>query len=530
MAFLRAPAAQRHGVTPLPAAMFQQEILRTSRRGWPACGSRWMAGLRIGNSGRKALLALFAAGFAINGAAAATPDRPEPGRQGETMAGEEHALPVPYSKGVNIIGHDPIGGRTGNLIMAWSGRCAYVADGMTLKADGGILQLPTGPHSGVAVIDVSRPSAPKTVRYLTDKGALNATETLAVSQGRGRPILAASTYGGVEGMSAPKQGWLSLYDASDCTHPTLLADIQWPEPVHTVRISPSGRYVYGPVLNPFTGAGGIAVMDISDPAKPHFLGKFGITRADGSSYQFAPHELVFSRDETRIYVGVVASQGGDLNRHFRNTRPGVPSAESVGPDAGGIYILDNSDFARGRPDPKFRLVGTAQQAGWHSPVLASIAGKPYLVNAGELGACPGAWPRITDISDEAHPRLAGEFRLAMNRVENCPPPTAMEKATGGLVGRAGIASSHFQDVDDADDTRLGLFSLMYAGLRIADLRSPANPVELAYFKPGDPCMSHVFYDGPTGHIWLACNASGFWVLELKPELRKALHLPKPARR
>lgn len=477
--------------------------------------------------GRFALLGLVAAGLGTGSVLAATPDRLETGKQGETMEGEATVLPVPYSKGVNVVGHDPIGGRTGNLIMAWSGKCAYVADGMAIKPDGGLLQTPIGPNSGVAVIDVSNPASPKTVRYLTDKGALYATETLHVSQGRGRPILAASTYGGVEGMSAPKEGWLSLYDVSDCAQPKLLADIQWPEPVHTVRVSPSGRYVYGPVLNPFTGAGGIAVMDIADPAKPRFVGKFGVTRADGTSYEFAPHEIVFSPDEKRIYVGVVSSQGGDLNHHFKNTKPGIPSAESVGRDAGGVYILDNTDFAEGKPDPKFRLIGTAQNAGWHSPALATFAGKPYVVNAGELGACPGAWPRITDVSDEANPKLAGEFRLAMNREGNCPPPNAMEKASGGLVGRPGIASTHFNDVDNAEDTRLGLFTFMYAGLRIADLRDPENPVEVAYFKPGDPCMSHVHYDSAKGHIWFACNASGFWVLELKPEVRAALHLPKP---
>ena len=461
---------------------------------------------------------------------AATPDRPEPGRQGETLAGEAMVLAVPYSKGINVVGHDPIGGRIGNLTMAWSGTCAYVADGLTIKPDGGLLQMPRGPQSGLAVIDVSNPAAPRTVRYLTDKGALNASETVHVTRQSGREIMAASTYGGVEGMSAPKEGWLSLYDVSECTRPRLLAEVQWPEPVHTMRISPSGRFVYGPILNPFTGAGGIAVMEISDPARPRFVGKFGVTRADGTSFEFSPHELIFSPDEKRIYVGVVASQGGDLNQHFKSTTPGVPSAESVGPDAGGIYILDNSDFLSGKADPKFRLIGTAQHAGWHSPALARFGGKRALVNAGELGACPGAWPRITDISDEANPRQIGEFRLAMNHPENCPPRTAMETASGGLVGRAGIASTHFQDVDSAENTRLGLFNFMWAGLRVADLRNPRNPVEVAYFKPGDTCMSHVHYDAARGQIWLACNASGFYVLELKPELRAALRLPRVARR
>lgn len=97
------------------------------------------------------------------------------------------------------------------------------------------------------------------------------------------------------------------------------------------------------------------------------------------------------------------------------------------------------------------------------------------------------------------------------------------------MGRAGTASTHFQDVDDADNTTLGLFPFMYAGLRIADLRNPADPREIAYFKPGDPCMSHVHFVKDSGQIWFACNASGFYVIALKPQLRKSLGLPMPRR-
>jgi hypothetical protein len=45
---------------------------------------------------------------------------------------------------------------------------------------------------------------------------------------------------------------------------------------------------------------------------------------------------------------------------------------------------------------------------------------------------------------------------------------------------------------------------------------------VAYFKPGDPCGSHVHYVKQTGEIWFACNASGFYVIKLKPELRASL--------
>jgi hypothetical protein len=456
--------------------------------------------------------------------AAQSSDNPEPLKQGETVDGEARVLERPYSQGVERIGHTDIAKRGGNLIMGWSGTCAYVAGGAFFGADG----LPkvgagTGATSGVAVIDVSDPRRPRAARFLQDKGALAAGETLHAVTAPDRAVLAASTYAGVSGINGPTEGWLDIYDVSDCTNPRLTAEVKWPEPAHTVTVSPNGKRVYATIISPFTGEGGIQVMDISDLTKPRFVGKFAATRPDGTSFQFAPHEVSISPDERRIYAGTIASRGNDLN-------PGVkifpPNAEGLGPEAGGIYIFDNSDIAKGRPDPKLRLIGTALHGGWHSAVQARIKGKRYLVGAGELGACPGAWPRISDISDERNPRIVGQFRLAMNRKENCPPRTALENASGGVLGKPGTASTHFNDVDSATDTRLGLFPFMHAGLRIADLRNPADPVEVAYFKPGDLCGSHVRYVPRTGQIWFACNESGFHVIALTTELRRSLKLPK----
>ncbi|MEO6715870.1 MAG: hypothetical protein ABIM50_01270 [Novosphingobium sp.] len=470
-------------------------------------------------------LILTALASALIGAAPATTDNPEPGRQGETMPGDLKVpvLPEPYSKGVRVVGHAGLGEHRNNLIMAWSGHCAYVANDVGNPIAGTREAAGVSPTSGVAVIDVRNPAAPKTVGYLQDKGALEAAETMHAATVPGRAVLAASTYGfvpgGAPGVKAVKEGWLDVYDVSDCAHPRLMAEVKWPEPVHTLTVSPNGRRVYGTIINPFTGNGGIQVMDISDLAEPRFLGRLAVTRPDGTTYEFATHEISISPDERRIYAGVIASKGGDLNRDFKS---GSISAERLGPEAGGIYILDNSDIAAGKPDPKLRLVGTAEHGGWHSAVQARIGGVPHLVGAGELLACPGSWPRISNIADEAHPRVVGQFRLQMNLKENCPSPDAQEAGSAGILGRKGTATSHFNDVDSATDSRLGLFPFMYAGLRIADLRNPANPSEIAYFKPGDPCMSHVRYVPRTGHIWFACTASGFWVIELTPQVRAAL--------
>jgi hypothetical protein len=458
----------------------------------------------------------------------AAADRLEPGLQGQTAPGDipGAVLAAPYSKGVRVVGHNNLGDRGSNLQLAWVDHCAYVSSTIPEMNLAGFEANPaaTQASKGVAVLDVSNPRNPRQVGLLRGRGAIYATETMHAVSAPGRKVLAAGSYGGGKpGSSADNAAFLDLYDVSDCAHPKHMSEFIWPENVHMVTVSPNGKRVYGTIIEPFGGTGGLFVLDISDLAKPRLIGKFPATRADGTSFQFAAHEVTLSPDERRIYAGVLAAGDGELKR--RAGAP-FPSAETMGPESGGLLIFDNSDIVDGRPDPKLRLMGTAPHAGWHSPARASFGGKPYIVNASELGACPGTWPRFTDISDESNPRVTGEFRLAMNHKENCPAWTAMETATRGVVGAPGTAASHFNDVDSPTDTRLGLFNFLAAGLRVVDLRDPAKPVEVAYFKPGDSCVSHVRYYGRTGHIWVVCNRSGFFVLDLDPKLRRALKLPK----
>jgi hypothetical protein len=459
------------------------------------------------------LLAIAMLGLASMAAVSAaahvdTPDRLEPGKQGETMPGEARVLEQPYSKGVRLIGHTQVDDVAGGT-MAWADTCAYIPG-----------------KAGVNVIDVRDPSAPKVVAMLTEKGAVGAGETVHAITSPGRKLLAASVYG-VQGPKTggpgqdfkPGDAMIAIYDVSECAKPKLVLEYAWPARVHTIRLSPNGRRLYGTLISPFTGEGGLQVLDISDLKHPQYLGKFDVTRPDGSSYEFAPHEVTISPDERRIYAGVIGTKGDDLN-------PGVklwpPNKDGLGPEAGGIYILDNTDIATGKPNPKMRLIGTSLHGGWHTAMQAHINGVPYLVGSGELLACPGTWPRITNIADEKNPRIVGYFRLEMNRPENCPPAAPGDN---GIVGAPGTASIHWSDVDDSTDTRLGLFSMTWAGLRIVDIRTPANPVEVAYFKPGDICMTHTRYVRETGQIWFGCQQSGFYVIELKPELRKSLGFP-----
>jgi hypothetical protein len=468
---------------------------------------------------RAALCALtLGAICAVTPQSAAQADNPEPGLQGQTLPGEAGViLARPYSKGVRVVGHEPLGERDSNIQLAWVDHCAYVSSSSPNFLAWGVKAAPSS--YGVAVIDVADARAPKQVGLLRDRGSLYASETLHAVTAPGRKVLAAGSYGAKDDAA-----FTDLYDVSDCAHPKHMAEIKWPQSVHTLTLSPNGRRLYGTIIAPFSGDGGIAVMDIGDLRHPRFIGKFPAVKADGTSHQFAPHEISISADERRIYAGVISSRGADLNKTIKLT----PSRDLLSSDGGGVYIFDNSDLARGRRDPKLRLIGVAEHGGWHSIMPARIGGVPHLVGGGELVGCPGAWPRIVNIANDRKPVVDGEFRLAMNRRENCPELTGMEKATAGLSPNPGAATLHFNDVDSATQTRAGLFNFMWAGLRIVDIRKPAQPKEVAYFKPGDACGGHVRYIPRTGDIWLVCGGSGFYVLQLKPEVRAALGYPRIA--
>jgi hypothetical protein len=68
-----------------------------------------------------------------------------------------------------------------------------------------------------------------------------------------------------------------------------------------------------------------------------------------------------------------------------------------------------------------------------------------------------------------------------------------------------------------------MISFVSAGLRVFDIRHPEAPVEVAYFNHGSTGTKPL-YNPETKQIWLTAG-SGFWVLELEPQVRQALGLP-----
>jgi hypothetical protein len=118
-------------------------------------------------------------------------DNPEPGLQGQTTPEQaaRGVLPVPYSKGVRLIGHSDVWNRGGNIVLAWVDDCAYISSG---GAQGLEAVLPEAKakdpaREGVAVIDVANPRAPRAVRPgLDPRGGDHPRDFGGRAQGAGR--------------------------------------------------------------------------------------------------------------------------------------------------------------------------------------------------------------------------------------------------------------------------------------------------------------------------------------------------------
>jgi hypothetical protein len=470
------------------------------------------------------ILAAAIAAVAAGPAAAKSPavcghgDRPEPGLQGQVpKASQGDDSRKGYWCGMREIGRHDVLNRGGNYGHAWVGDCAYVTSALT-----GDEEAP----SGIAVIDVANPRQPRFVKLLQSPGSINAVETI---HARGTTLTAAS-YDGNK---------LDVYDASDCRNPRLQTTWDSPYNIHNITLSWDAKTLYAASALPTSEANQpqqhIFAIRLDDPADPEIIASVNMAELapQGASPAAAGvHRVDVSEDGTRIYAGMIS--GTVL-------LPALKPLFGVEPD---LAILDVSEIQARKQDAGFKFISQTD-GSWHGPKWFKRGGKTYVVSGDEAvtntapaSFCGGPFPTVADITDETAPKPVGKFELEINRRENCP--ASMDD---GL-----LYSTHYTDVDDQEDARLGLFPMYNAGLRIADLSDPANPKEVGYFNPApdvdtkygntygpqadviDLSGSNVRYREETGHIWFVSMTSGFHVVELASSgPAKDLGLPPAAR-
>jgi hypothetical protein len=319
-------------------------------------------------------------------------------------------------------------------------------------------------HPGVAVLDTSNSRIPKAVSYLNSAAMLSAHESLEVSQTRG--LLLAS--------SAPST--LDVYDISDCLRPRLLSSVNLPAGLisHAGQFTEDGLTFYGARFDPDEGL--IFALDMSAPSNPRTIAMWSPPLG---KHDWITHSAIVNRSGTRVYIS--------MKRMTDDwTTSGVPN---------GLAIFDIGAIQAREAKAEFRLISTYFWEDTHGAegiATVAINKKPYLIfsdNLGTLGferpvpssACKSGRPghgfaRIIDIGDEKHPRTVSRLMLEVSEPNNCS--RSMQDPT--LYGAYG---SFACSVDNADEGKLAACGSFEAGLRVFDIRDPANPREIAYYKP-----------------------------------------------
>ena len=463
-------------------------------------------------------------------------DHPEKGLQGDVPKADQDSGEAKkgYNCGLALVGHAVLDGRqskdgvkrspTGNANMAWSGDCAYVSG------------------DGVAVIDASDPAHPRHVRTLHGDGADGTIETLHALDSPAQPgrparhLLVAGKYG--IGTPSPNMP-MKIYDVSKCDEPRELETFIWPENIHNLTISGNGRYVFATMP--------LQVLDL-DPLFDHdpkttarFLGDLSNdvayplvfpepgpdvddalpadvreARKAGTTGNLS-HEAWPNFDGTRLYLGGVTAQSEvftivDITRWLQrkpdNTPVGPPEVISQRSGRGHSVRTGTLRDANGKVRQRLIL---------HSEESVFGGAKGCIPEKTAPFAGP-AEPWLTDITDEANPKLLSQFGLEINEALNCPA-----QLDSGVD-----ASSHYHDLDSETDSHFAMVSMWNAGVRVFDVRNPRHPTEIAYFNPADvgkdsvvldKAWGHVRYVARTGQIWFGTASGGFWIVELSQAVR-----------
>ncbi|GLR26107.1 LVIVD repeat-containing protein [Limnobacter litoralis] len=347
-------------------------------------------------------------------------------------------------------------------------------------------------QQGVAVIDMSDPTHPVKTDSLVTPAMLSPHESLVVSQQGG--VLAA-----VLGNPAFGPGVVDVYDISkDCRHPVFKSSTPLGVFGHESGMSPDGKTFYS--ASPSTST--IVALDISNPSlpKPIWAG------------YYPSHGLSISADGNRAYVAGISGPAG-------------------------VIILDVSEIQARKPNPQVKEIS---RVTWdlvtipQNAIPITIKGKPYLVEIDEYsngdgspvvssnGPVVGA-ARMIDISDEKHPKVISNMRLAVHNKEN----RATIANDPGASNPAGGYAGHYCNVPTRTDPTIVACSMILSGLRVFDIRDPANPKEVAYFNApvqprvltvpapaSDWAMSSPAFVPERKEIWYTDGYSGFYAVRV----------------
>lgn len=383
------------------------------------------------------------------------------------------APPAPSPGTFEQIGHNPLFNRGMNAALAVKGNYVYVGS----RTDG------THLNAGVLVVDVSNPARPTVVHEIGMPEQANVGESsrelrilpdqnllLVLNHGCSEAIHRCASPS-LTGMSQVRSN-IRFYDISgpNAARPRLVSTYfpsrSGPQQPHEFFVwtdprRPSRVLLYATTPTPDTSPRpNLIVTDISRARENVFTEiATWTTRIDNPERDNRLHSLTVSNDGTRGYLAFLG---------------------------GGFLVLDTSELAAGRPDPKVTLVTPVpNRVYWTDPGAHSaikLWGRDYVFVTdevyGEFGGvlaghgCPWGWVRIIDIRDPTRPRIAAEYRLPSNDPSICSsvPPDQHNFAS-------------FSAHNPTLTPNLAILSWHAAGLQAVDLSNPEAPTSAAQWIP-----------------------------------------------
>lgn len=348
-------------------------------------------------------------------------------------AGADHVPPATAGTNENfeLVGHDPLLNRGMNAALAVHGDFAYVGSRTDGKAADQNLT-----SGGILVVDVSDPTEPTVVNEIGPPNEGNDGETSR--EMRIWPeaellivLTLRSNCSAIIHACSPTQfvgqDSFRFYDISgeNAAEPQLVGEY-----VASIQRGPHEFFLWVDPADPER-----ALMFLSTPrtstTQPNLI-VTDISRArDGEFTEIA----TFVADQA-FRNDALGGEQRDVRLHsigvsFDGTRTYLAYLGA------GMLVLDSSDVAAGVADPELRLITPPANAPrWENMTVHSavkIPGRNLVLTTDEVYGdlldplvrpenefgCPWGWVHVIDVTDEAAPRLVGEFRTAENEDSFC---------------------------------------------------------------------------------------------------------------
>lgn len=245
------------------------------------------------------------------------------------------------------------------------------------------------------------------------------------------------------------------------------------------------------------------------------------------------HSMGVSADGTRTFL---AQEAGhflvlDTSSVVNNPTPGVVQSLNnsllTNPTNRPVWLQTPADPAAVPQNcTKNAAAGGVGCPNSHSAVkvpgrhLAVTTDEVYGTYTDPSFGCPWGWQRVIDISDETHPFIAGEFKIAEDQLAFCGT-----SSDDPLTEQFTSFSSHNPTVLP----HLAIVAWHSGGLQVSDISDPTNPVQAGFFAPAplasvtteDPALSRgpnqdVMWSYPIikdGLIYVVDVRNGLYILQ-----------------